>query len=113
MIDFHTHIIPNIDDGARNIEETFKLIKEAKEAGFEGIILTSHYRENYFETNIPERNIWVKAIEQNLREKGIEIDLYLGNEIYMTENIMDLLIQGKASTINDTCYVLFEMPLDV
>ncbi len=113
MIDFHTHIIPNIDDGARNIEETFKLIKEAKQAGFEGIILTSHYRENYFETNTPERNIWVNAIEQNLREKGIEINLYLGNEIYMTENIMDLLIQGKASTINDTCYVLFEMPLDI
>ena len=60
MIDFHTHIIPNIDDGARNIEETFKLIKEAKEAGFEGIILTSHYRENYFETNIPERLIFRK-----------------------------------------------------
>ena len=33
MIDFHTHILPNIDNGSRNIEETFNLIKEAKEAG--------------------------------------------------------------------------------
>ena len=40
MIDFHTHILPNIDNGSRNIEETFNLIKEAKEAGFEGIVLT-------------------------------------------------------------------------
>ena len=31
MIDFHTHILPNIDNGSRNIEETFNLIKEAKE----------------------------------------------------------------------------------
>lgn len=32
MIDFHTHILPNIDDGARNIEETLSLIQEARES---------------------------------------------------------------------------------
>ena len=49
MIDFHTHILPNIDDGSRSIDETFNLIKEAKEAGFEGIVLTSHYIEKYYQ----------------------------------------------------------------
>ena len=29
MIDFHTHILPNIDDGARNIEETLQLIRRS------------------------------------------------------------------------------------
>ena len=91
MIDFHTHIIPNIDDGSRNIDETFNLIQEAKNAGFEGIVLTSHYMENYYETGVKERDIWVKVIK---------------------DNIMDLLIEGKASTINNTSYVLFEMPLN-
>ena len=113
MIDFHTHIIPNIDDGARNIDETISLIKEAKEAGFNEIILTSHYIENYYETNVPERNMWVQAITENLKNKGIEIKIYLANEIYLSDNMMQLLIDGKASTINDTCYVLFEMPLNV
>lgn len=113
MIDFHTHIIPNIDDGSRSIEETINLIKEAKEAGFEGLVLTSHYIENYYETNIPERDMWVKAISGNLKNKGIDTELYLGNEIYMSENMLKLLIEGKASTINNTCYVLFEMPLNV
>ena len=112
MIDFHTHIIPNIDDGSRSIEETFNLIKEAKEAGFEGIVLTSHYIENYYETDAPERDVWVKAISDNLENKGIETDLYLANEIYMSDNMMKLLIDGKASTINNSSYVLFEMPLD-
>lgn len=113
MIDFHSHIIPNIDDGSRSIEETFNLLKEAKEAGFESIILTSHYIENYYETNVPERDMWVKAISENLQDKGIDINLYLGNEIYMSDNMMQLLIDGKASTINNSCYVLFEMPLNV
>lgn len=113
MIDFHTHILPNIDDGARNIDETITLIKEAKEVGFDGIILTSHYIENYYETNVPERNMWVQAITENLKNKGIDINIYLANEIYLSDNMMQLLIDGKASTINDTCYVLFEMPLNI
>lgn len=112
MIDFHTHIIPNIDDGSRNIEETINLIKEAKEAGFEGIVLTSHYIENYYETDVPERDMWVTAISDNLKNKGIETNLFLANEIYMSENMMDLLINRKASTINNSSYVLFEMPLN-
>lgn len=112
MIDFHTHIIPNIDDGARSIEETFNLIQEAKDAGFDGIVLTSHYIENYYETDVPERDVWVKAISDNLKIKGIETNLYLGNEIYMSSNMMNLLIDGKASTINNSSYVLFEMPLN-
>ena len=81
MIDFHSHIIPNIDDGSRSIEETFNLLKEAKEAGFEGIVLTSHYIEDYYQTDVPERDMWVKAISENLGAKGIDIDLYLGNEV--------------------------------
>ena len=112
MIDFHTHILPNIDNGSRNIEETFNLIKEAKEAGFEGIVLTSHYKEGYYETDTPERERWVNAITENLRAKGIDIKIYLANEIYITDNMMELLERGKASTINNTCYVLIDLPLD-
>ena len=112
MIDFHTHILPNIDDGSRSIDETFNLIKEAKNAGFEGIISTSHYIENYYETDKPEREVWINAIYENLQAKNIDIKLYLGNEIYLSENLIKLLEEGKASTINDTSYVLFEMPLN-
>ena len=112
MIDFHSHILPNIDDGSRSIEETFNLIKEAKNVGFEAIISTSHYMEKYYETNAPEREVWINAIYENLQAKNIDINLYLGNEIYLSENIIKLLEEGKASTINDTSYVLFEMPLN-
>lgn len=113
MIDMHSHILPNIDDGARSIEETFHLIQEAQEAGFEAIISTSHYMEGYYETDTPEREVWVNAIYSKLQERNININLYLGNEIYLSENIIKLLEEGKASTINDTSYVLFEMPLNV
>ena len=110
MVDFHTHILPSIDDGARSVEETFNLIQEAREAGFKDIILTSHYIEDYYETGIDERELCVKAIQDNLNSKGIDVKLYIGNEVYITNNVMSLLEEGKASTINNSCYVLFEMP---
>ena len=113
MIDIHSHILPNIDDGSRSIEETFNLIKEAKNVGFDAIVSTSHYMEGYYETDVPEREVWVKAIYENLQAKNIDTNLFLGNEIYMSDNIIKLLEERKASTINDTSYVLFELPLNV
>lgn len=112
MIDIHSHILPNIDDGSRSIEETFNLLQEAHDAGFEAIVSTSHYMEEYYEVNASERNIWIDAISKNLQQKNIDINLYLGSEVYISSNIIKLLEEGKASTINDTSYVLFEMPLN-
>ncbi len=113
MIDFHTHILPNIDDGARSIEETIELVQEAKKVGFEAIISTSHYMEGYYETNVPEREMWINVIYEKLQEENLSMKLYLGNEIYLSENLVSLLKEGRACTINDTSYVLFEMPLNI
>ena len=113
MIDLHTHILPNIDDGARSVEETLHLIQEAQNVGFEAIIATSHYMEGYYETNEPEREMCIHAIYQKLQQENIHLKLYLGNEVYLSDNIIQLLEEGRASTINDTSYILFEMPLNV
>ena len=63
MIDFHSHILPNIDDGSSNMEETLNIIKEAKIAGFDGIISTSHYLEGYYVVSKAERTMLLEAIK--------------------------------------------------
>ncbi len=113
MVDFHTHILPNIDDGARNVTETFNMIKEARSVGFDALVSTSHYMESFYETEVSERELWVNVIRENVQEKEMGIKIYLGNEIYFTEDIIKLLEDAKASTINDTSYVLFELPLNI
>ena len=49
MIDIHSHLIPNVDDGSKNIEETFKMLQEAQNAGFTDIVLTPHFLENSYD----------------------------------------------------------------
>lgn len=73
MIDFHAHVLPNIDDGARSIEETIRLVEEAEKVGFEAIISTSHYMEGYYETNTPEREMWIHVIYKKLQEEEVEM----------------------------------------
>lgn len=107
MIDFHSHILPGIDDGSRNLEQSIAMVNEAKKVGFTKIISTSHYMENYYECNERDRRQLLKKVQENVQ--GIE--LILGNEIYITNNIIELLQNGQASSINGTKYVLFEFPL--
>ena len=111
MIDFHTHIIPQIDDGARSVEETFNIIKEAKEVGFEKIISTSHYIIDQYEKNEIERKALLDAIEKRANETIGNIELYLGSEIYINSNMEELLQEEEASTINGSRYVLFEVSM--
>ena len=107
MIDFHSHILPGIDDGSKNLEQSIAMVNEAKKVGFTKIISTSHYMENYYECNEKNRKELLEQVQKNVN--GIE--LCLGNEIYITNNMIELLQNGQASSINRTKYVLFEFPL--
>ena len=110
MIDFHTHILPNIDDGSKSVEETFNLIKEAETAGFDTIISTSHYMEEYFETSNEEKRIWINTLNQKLKEQNINVQLYLGNEIFINDHIVEGITENKIYTLNNSKYLLFELP---
>ncbi len=107
MIDFHSHILPGIDDGSRNYEESKQMLLEAKEAGFNKIISTSHYAYNCYE--VPEYKR--KELIQELSQEDNIPEIILGSEIFITYNIVDLLKDFNASTINGTNYILFELPL--
>ncbi len=107
MIDFHSHILPNIDDGSRSYEESKIILMEAKNMGFDKIISTSHYALNCFETPEYKRE---QVIEELNQEQNVP-EIFLGSEIFLNYTIVDLLEEYKASTINKTHYVLFELPL--
>lgn len=111
MIDIHSHIIPNVDDGARSVEETFNILKEAQEAGFTDVILTSHFLLNYYETNAQELIFWKEKLQEVLKKQGIKINLHSGMEIYITNQMEELLENKKILTLANSRYMLIELPL--
>ena len=107
MIDFHSHILPGVDDGARTEDESKQMILEAKQYGFDKIIATSHYAVDCYE--VPEYKS--KTLLEELGHTKDAPELYLGSEVFITFNMLNLLQDFNASTINGTRYVLFELPL--
>lgn len=112
MIDIHSHIIPKIDDGADSFEEAYTMFLEASNAGFTDIISTSHYIEDYYEADSIKRHSWIEAMNKVLKENNVNLKLHCGNEIYITQNLIKLIKEKKVSTLADSKYVLFELPMN-
>ena len=87
MIDFHSHIIPQIDDGSRSMEETISMLREAKSVGFNKIISTSHYYLSQYVEEEPQRkNSLIEIANKFYETTGEEIKLILGSENFECEN---------------------------
>ena len=112
-IDIHSHILYGIDDGSKTIEESIEIIKQHIEMGFTHVVVTPHYIENskYTSNNKTKKEI-LNTLEKELKKQNIKINLYLGNEVFVTENIEELLKNKEISKINNSKYLLIELPMN-
>lgn len=87
--DWHSHILPGVDDGVQTIEDALEILHRYEELGFKRIWLTPHVMEDF--PNTPE----------NLRERFEELKkVYKGNlELHLAaENMIDSLFQERLKT---------------
>ena len=111
MIDIHSHILNNVDDGSKSLENTIEILKKAEQAGFSDIVLTPHYIEGYYENTKSLIKEKIAELKKELYKQDIIVELHQGNEIMLTENTPKLLNESKIATIANSRYVLFEVPL--
>lgn len=111
IVDIHNHLLPGVDDGSRDILESVKLINGLVELGVTDIVLTSHYIED---TKYNYNKLVRSKILENLKSQidNDKVNLYIGNEVYLSHNVLKLLEDGEICTLNDTKYMLVELPLD-
>ena len=104
-VDIHSHILPGIDDGAKNVEESLKLISEMKKLGFSKIIGTPHtYRGLYENTNETIKNSY-KLLSKNLPKN---INVSYASEYMLDVSLIEKSIDGSLLCIKEN-YVLIEM----
>jgi protein-tyrosine phosphatase len=112
MVDLHSHILFETDDGSSSIIESVKMAKEASKAGFTTICCTPHYLEPIYIKTKKNNKETLNKLQEALDQENIKIELLLGNEIFISQNIDKLIEQEKASRfgkirvyINRTTYV--------
>lgn len=110
MIDIHSHILNNVDDGSDSLEDTLNILRKAEKAGFSDIILTPHYIENYYDNTKDFINKKINELKQSLYREEIIVNLHQGNEIMLTDNTPKLLQEWKIVSLANSRYVLFELP---
>ena len=111
MIDIHSHILYGIDDGAKTIEESLNILKKAYSSGVTDIVLTPHFIINSkYNCNNQDKLILLNNIKKEMNKRGININLYLGNEVYIDLGISNL-VNSDISTINNSRYMLIELPI--
>ncbi len=105
MIDIHSHILPGVDDGARNMEHARKILDIAYEEGIRGMIATPHYELGRNNTDVSDLYKLLEEVKKILPEDFL---IYLGHELLYYPGIIDALKLGTALTLNNTRYILVE-----
>lgn len=113
MIDIHNHILYGIDDGSKSIEESIEIIRKAIDNGYTDIILTPHYRnmQNFVCNNVEKYKRYVE-LKKEVERLELPINLYLGNEITIDEDLFYYLNAEEAMPLNESKYLLIELPFD-
>ncbi len=105
MIDIHTHLLFDVDDGSKSLEQSIQYLKEIKKIGMNKVVCTPHIK---FGTR--EKALKIVNNFKILREeaKKYDIELFLGNEIMYSNETVELLNHKKITTIQHSKYVLVE-----
>ena len=111
MIDFHSHVLPQIDDGAADVETAAKMLELSKIQGVETIIATPHfyYRKNKIKDFLEARKESYKILKEYAEDNQLDIPgIKLGAEVHFTHEILKLNLQDLC--IEGTNTLLIEMP---
>lgn len=109
MIDIHSHILPYVDDGAKDFDTAIEMLKMAKDASTSAVVLTPHTNLYENEKNLLfEMTSVFEAFKKKAREQGIDIELYLGGEVFANDDILELAEKKQLATLNGSRFMLIE-----
>ena len=110
MIDFHNHILPNIDDGSDSIETSISMLENAAKQGITDVVNTVHYQHpkvDGVEINYEIIARKTKELQIILNNHNIPIKLHIGAEVFYLPNLLELK-NNPLVTFGNGKYMLIE-----
>ena len=114
IVDLHMHVVPDVDDGARDVYESIDLLELAEKQGVTDVFCTSH--NGY---SVEDGEAYQQAfnlLKETAKEADIQINLHKGCEVLCAAEYIDEIIygldEGIFSTLGNTKYVLTELYMD-
>lgn len=110
MTDLHCHILPGIDDGAKNVDVSMELLRREYADGVRNIAFTSHFNSERttVEAFLEKRQHAYEQLLEALKSEPMDFRFKLGSEVFFSPKLCELDV--RALCIGDTSYMLMEFP---
>ncbi|MBQ7364972.1 MAG: hypothetical protein IJW46_05190 [Clostridia bacterium] len=112
MVDFHSHILPNVDHGAASLDISIQMLNAAKKAGVTKIVATPHFysHKDSLHSFLERRSTAITELRNYIAENSsIGIDIICGAEVALGHKLLSHDL--KQLTIEGTNAILIEMPM--
>lgn len=113
MIDLHTHVLPEMDDGAKSVSESLEMLSSAFSQGVRTCVGTPHaflHKDHALELFLERRQKSVSVLRAAMEESALPLpELFLGAEVFLDHDIHDIPGIEKLC-IGETPYMLVELP---
>lgn len=106
--DIHCHIIPGVDDGAKDMKTALGLLRMEYEDGVRRVIVTPHFRRGMFETSQETISRQFFLLQQEAAHLYPDMHIYQGCEFHANMDMVEILDAGSWGTMAGTEYVLIE-----
>jgi tyrosine-protein phosphatase YwqE len=108
MVDVHSHLIPEVDDGSSSMEESLDLIRTMSDLGYQKIITTPHVMNDFYPNTTEDIRSRLKRLKAHVDAAGIDMEVEAAAEYYLDEHMMNMLEdKSELLTFGDN-YLLFE-----
>jgi protein-tyrosine phosphatase len=112
MVDIHSHILPNIDDGASSLEESIEMLEASVASGVDAIVATPHLYPGTYMAPTTYRDEVLMELRQEVEKRGLQIEIIPGRECYFAPELYDYEKDIGNLTINTNGkYLLVESPM--
>lgn len=111
MIDFHTHILHDIDDGPRTLEDSLAMAQAAYEDGTRIVVATPHapgWNNTYTAERVLDR---LAALYEAMAAAQLPLEVVPGGELFYDADLPTRLKAGEFLTCNQSRTVLVECPI--
>lgn len=109
-LDFHSHILPGLDDGATCIEDSLMLVKAMKEWGFERVTCTPHITNLHPNTPDTIRPAF-EQLQEAMRAAGIDLDIRMSAEYRLVPQTWPEVLEKNWIMPIEDKYILMELPI--
>lgn len=110
MIDLHCHMLPGIDDGARDLATSLEMARMAVADGVSVVACTPHILPGLYDNAGPQIRRATQHLQQALQQEGIPLHLATGADVHMVPDLAAGLQSGRLLSLADSRYVLVEPP---